>query len=622
MTQQPMLLNVGNYVFERQIGRGATARVWLGRHRSLGTRQYAIKVSHTLADHETQLLQREAQIMSRLTHPAVPHIYDHGITPTFHYIVMDYAPGVSLRHLLKAHRTLSVAQTITIAKAVAQVIDEIHAHGVIHRDINPNNILVDNSDDTMRVTLIDFGIARDMTQATVTLPVSELGTMPYTAPEQRADPNDALYLSDIYSFGVMVFEMLSGNLPWDDEHTTPVPTLAQRGAVGIPAEIDDVIAKLLAPAALERYRSASDAVNDMQRIIDKHTAQTTITVATEPVVISHTAHPVEVVLAVELKHHIINESFEFAQQTGTPEVISSLLDTWGTQRFYRRKLLGRLANITSINNRTLFHYRLACVIESRNAPYTVMTAQPLADESVMDEPFSGDRWGLPIPAHQPNGSDSSGTIIVPGSQISITCPHCHEGRRTCPSCHNHPIESSDNAPAAPCATCGGIGTIPCPECRGSGQCYQHHVMPWRRMHHTHVTHDDHTHIPQAWFQSQCTPRPVYHHQELNGIRPEWKRIPKVAQLIEEITAKLTPDSRIVWCELHISVVPLSEFVFDIGNDLPWGHTQPAPQYRWEVYGFERILSPNRKLLDWRLLALIVLSGLCFILISVIIMLTM
>ena len=615
MTQQPMSLNVGNYVLERQIGRGATARVWLGRHRSLSNRQYAVKMSNSLIEHDTQLLHREAQIMHRLGHPAIPRIYDHGMMPTFHYIVMDYASGVSLRHLLKVHRVLPITQVLPIAHAVADVIDYIHTQGVIHRDINPNNILVDGSDNATRVALIDFGIALDTTQGSTPLAVSELGTKPYMAPEQRAAANDVLHLADIYSFGVMLFEMLTGNLPWDDAPTATVPTLAQRGATGIPSEVDDVMARLLAYAEVDRYRNASEAVNDLERIYAKHTAQTSVVVDADPVQIAQSAHPVEVVLAVALKQDIINESLAFAQQTGTPEVIRELMNEWGEQRFYRQKLLGRRAHITSIQNRTIFHYALSSVSETRLAPQTVTTSKPLVDEDVVTEVTPVDRW----PPHLPATPDS-GVLVVPGSQTAIPCPHCHEGKRTCPSCHGHPITGSDGAATAPCATCNGTGSVVCYDCLGNGQLYQHQTMQWRRTHQLHTNYDDHAHVSHSWLQQHCQPRLVYQHKELNGIRPEWKLIPKVDQLIEEISTKNTQDSRFLTCELTIVVVPMSEFVFDIGHEFPWQNRQIPPQYRWVVYGFERILPPNRKLIDWQLVALIVLSGICAILTATVIIL--
>ena len=622
MTNQPMSLNVGNYMLERQIGRGATARVWLGRHRSLTHRQFAVKMSQTLLDHETQMLQREARIMSRLAHPAIPHIYDHGIMPAFHYIVMDFAPGVSLRHLLKVHRTLPIEQVLPIAQQIADVIDYIHTNGIIHRDINPNNILIDGSNNTARITLIDFGIALDTQEHTTPAPVNALGTKPYMSPEQHADANDVLHLSDIFSFGVMLFEMLAGNLPWEDSITASVPTITQRGGTGIPSEVDDVMRKLMAYDATDRYRTAAEAVADLHRIYTKHTAQTTVVVDQEPVVISQTAHPVEVALAVALKQDIINESLAFAQQTGTPDIIRELLNTWGEAHVFRRKLLGRLANITSIQNRTIFHYTFTCISETRFHPQPVTTISPLADEPVSDSVSPTDRWQLTLPALQPSQGDIRDQIVVPGSQTRITCPHCTDGKRICPTCHNRPITSSDGTQTAACTVCRGTGNVACHDCLGNGHLFQHLAMKWQRTSHSHSTHDDHVYVPQSWLNSHCTPRLVYKHQESNRIRPEWKRIPKVAQLIDEISNQLSPDSRIVVCELAIFVVPMSEFVFDLGRAFPWEQTGSVPQYRWAVYGFERILTPNRKLFDWKLIALIVLSGCCAILtIGVILLVT-
>ena len=145
-------------------------------------------------------------------------------------------------------------------------------------------------------------------------------------------------------------------------------------------------------------------------------------------------------------------------------------------------------------------------------------------------------------------------------------------------------------------------------------------MDWRRQPTQFFDQDDSNYAAQQWINQHCTPRTVYRLQEHHGIRPEWKLLPKVERLIEQMTAYQNSDSRIVLSELTIAVIPVSEFVFDLGETGNWLQhttTKEPTQYRWAVFGFERILPPNRQFLDWQRIILIGLSGICFILLVVI-----
>ena len=333
MTQAPVPQRIGNYQLERQIGRGATARIWLARHRTFTHRLFAVKLTNTSVPHEVELFSREALLMNRLDHAAIPRVYDHGYLYPFHYTIMDYVPGVSVRQLLTAHRRLGIEQSLRIANALATALDYIHTQGVIHRDVTPSNILIDR--DTGRTALIDFGVARELGTTTSTLMPATIGTPGYMAPEQIHAPLNATYHSDLFSMGVVLFEVLTGNLPWDAESSDPVPTLKSRSGDGLPVELDDVFAKLLAQTPTQRYQTATAALTDIDKIIAKHTAQTVITPATNtPNSTTNTPlHPVESALAIDIDHDALTESIAFGQQTGTPDVIATVLTKWGTQNY-------------------------------------------------------------------------------------------------------------------------------------------------------------------------------------------------------------------------------------------------------------------------------------------------
>jgi eukaryotic-like serine/threonine-protein kinase len=628
VTQAPVPQRIGNYQLERQIGRGATARIWLARHRTFTHRMFAVKLTNTSVPHEVELFSREAILMSRLDHVAIPRIYDHGYLYPFHYTIMDYVPGVSVRQLLAAHRRLGIEQSLRIAQALATTLDYIHSQGVIHRDVTPSNILIDR--DTGRTALIDFGVARELGTTTSTLMPATVGTPGYMAPEQATAPQNATYHSDLFSMGVVLFEVLTGNLPWDAESSEPIPTLKSRSGDGLPVELDDVFAKLLAQTPTDRYQTATAAMTDIDKIIAKHTAQTVVTppMTTANNVANNTPlHPVESALAIDIDHDALNDTLTIAQQTGTNEVIATVLNAWGKQGYWRRQLLGRLANIKSIQNRTLYHYTLQVIIETRLPPTLITSIE--SDEALDDasQPLNTDRWQITLPPAQITTAASTGYVVVPGSLRQITCPHCQHGQQICPSCHGQPLPQANpnatNSTTPTCTTCNGKTIVTCSQCRGSGQLFQQQRMDWRRQPTQFFDQDDSNYAEQQWIAQHCTPRTIYRLQEHHGIRPEWKLIPKVERLIAQMATYQNSDSRIVLSELTIAVIPVSEFVFDLGATDNWLRpttmTEPT-QYRWAVYGFERILPPNRQFLDWQRIILIGLSGMCFILLLVIVVL--
>ena len=628
MTQAPVPQRIGNYQLERQIGRGATARIWLARHRTFTHRMFAVKLTNTSVPHEVELFSREAILMSRLDHVAIPRIYDHGYLYPFHYTIMDYVPGVSVRQLLAAHRRLGIEQSLRIAQALATVLDYIHSQGVIHRDVTPSNILIDR--DTGRTALIDFGVARELGTTTSTLMPATVGTPGYMAPEQATAPQNATYHSDLFSMGTVLFEVLTGNLPWDAESSEPIPTLKSRSGDGLPVELDDVFAKLLAQTPTDRYQTATAAMTDIDKIIAKHTAQTVVTPPTTTAnnLANNTPlHPVESALAIDIDHDALNDTLTIAQQTGTNEVIATVLNAWGKQGYWRRQLLGRLANIKSIQNRTLYHYTLQVIIETRLPPTLITSIE--SDEALGDtsQPLNTDRWQITLPSAQITTAASAGHVVVPGSLRQITCPHCQHGQQICPNCHGQPLPQANpnttNSTTPTCTTCNGKTVVTCSECRGSGQLFQQQRMDWRRQPTQFFDQDDSNYAEQQWIAQHCTPRTIYRLQEHHGIRPEWKLIPKVERLIAQMATYQNSDSRIVLSELTIAVIPISEFVFDLGATDNWLRpttmTEPT-QYRWAVYGFERILPPNRQFLDWQRIILIGLSGMCFILLLVIVVL--
>jgi serine/threonine-protein kinase len=207
---------------------------------------------------------REIEIAAQLTHPRIVPLYDSGEAAGLSYYVMPYVDGPSLRDRLQAEGRLEIAEAVRIASDVAKALDFAHQHGVVHRDIKPDNILL--LGDEALVT--DFGIARAIAAAggtKLTQSGMTIGTPPYMSPEQARGRGDVDGRSDLYSLACVVYEMLAGHPPFTAESPQellarhafdPVPTL-RAARPDVPALLERAVLKALAKAPADRFATVA-----------------------------------------------------------------------------------------------------------------------------------------------------------------------------------------------------------------------------------------------------------------------------------------------------------------------------------------------------------------------------
>ena len=207
---------IGNYEILGVIGRGGMATVYKAFQPSL-SRIVAIKVlpPRYLSDPVfVERFHREAQAVAMMNHPNIVHIIDKDRDGDLLYFVMEYVPGVMLQKLMRQRR-LTLAEALRVAKEVSKGLDCAHRTGIVHRDLNPRNILV--SEDLATVKVADFGISRvDVLRnadGTISTAEASLGTLFYLAPEQGENPSAVDQRADIYSLGVVCYEMMTGKVP-------------------------------------------------------------------------------------------------------------------------------------------------------------------------------------------------------------------------------------------------------------------------------------------------------------------------------------------------------------------------------------------------------------------------
>jgi serine/threonine protein kinase len=257
----------GRYRLLGRIGSGGMAAVYRAQDLKLG-RIVAIKMLHeSLTSDEGFLMrfQREAHASANLTHPNIVTVHDIGQEEYRHYIVMEYVDGFTLKQIIRDAnedgRFLPVSRVLDLAIQICNGIGYAHRANLVHCDLKPQNVLVTRDD---RVKVADFGIARAITEASQHLAESQVwGTPQYISPEQASGgtPTPA---SDVYAIGVVMFEMLTGQLPFAADsptavalkHLQEIPPSVLEYNPGVPRQLDDIVHKLLAKEPSARYSTA------------------------------------------------------------------------------------------------------------------------------------------------------------------------------------------------------------------------------------------------------------------------------------------------------------------------------------------------------------------------------
>lgn len=247
------------YSIIKRLGSGGMAHVYLARHVTLG-RMFVLKVLHRALAREAEMRERfhrEAEAAARLVHPYICAIGDMGTWGEIEYLVMPYYPGGSLADLLTRQRTVSALTAASVAAQVASGLDYAHRHGVVHRDIKPDNVLFDEDGN---VALTDFGIATARFHGRLTASGRAMGTPHYMSPEQ-AMGRLVDGRSDLYAVGLLLYEMLIGRPPFDGDdsyavgykHVHEAPVAPDQLDSSIPAALNSIVMKCLAKQPSERY---------------------------------------------------------------------------------------------------------------------------------------------------------------------------------------------------------------------------------------------------------------------------------------------------------------------------------------------------------------------------------
>ena len=262
------------YEIVRSIGEGGMANVYLG-YDTILDRNVAIKVLRGDLSNDEKFVrrfQREALSASSLAHPNIVEMYDVGEDDGLYYIVMEYIEGKTLKQLLKKRGTLTLSEAIDIMSQLTDGMAHAHDSYIIHRDLKPQNIMIK---DDGQIKITDFGIAMALNSTQLTQTNSVMGSVHYLPPEQ-ASGKGCTIKSDIYSMGIIFYELLSGSLPFKGDNAVeialkhmrePLPSLREENSA-IPQSIENIVKKATAKNPKNRYDSARSMHEDLLTALD------------------------------------------------------------------------------------------------------------------------------------------------------------------------------------------------------------------------------------------------------------------------------------------------------------------------------------------------------------------
>lgn len=261
---------IGRYDIIRELGRGNMGIVYEARDaqngRTVALKQLSVAQALAGADRRQVIerFYREARAAGSLVHPNIAQVYDVGEFNGTHYLTMEYCAGTTLRDMLKFEHHIPESKLKGIADQILSALEVAHAAKIVHRDIKPDNIIIGANGS---IKLMDFGIAKMLTDGTMTQTGQVMGSPAYMSPEQiLGKPVDAR--TDLFSVGVVLYECLSGKKPFEEETITAVAHsiiyVNQEPLLGVPAYLNAIIAKVLSKEPSSRYQNATELRSDLK----------------------------------------------------------------------------------------------------------------------------------------------------------------------------------------------------------------------------------------------------------------------------------------------------------------------------------------------------------------------
>jgi serine/threonine protein kinase len=624
-----------NYRLDALIGQDDLATIYEATHTMLD-RPVDVHILRRTDWVSASRFQQAARLAGRLSHPNLLPVIDAGHDDQFgDYMITARFNARSLTELLQ-EEPIEPMLALRVMTQIAAALDYLHEQHVIHRDIQPANILVTPEGIAY---LTGLGLAASPETPPDLSKVDEADYLtPYSAPEQRLDQGEASPALDVYGLGAVLWHLLSGEVPPAPEE--PIPALARHNSALRNA--DPVVQRMLARAPAERPPSAGAAMSELRQrlrdIID-HATDDMEESRWEPVA-EWLENPLETVLGKVLQQHVADKQpapvaaeeaapdiaeavptestvaesegalrgFEtFLSRTRTradtlhrADVIRRLLNRWSSQGFFRRPALGHIIKLEQIVSYNIYFYDLATLYETRTPPE--QRHRPATPEDSRSFFPAGDVWDAPVTEpEQPFAPVRPQQCMLPNSTHVYACPTCGgEGRVVCQECQGrgevekrqrvrgHDNTVSDETIKVTCPACRSYGKQDCRECQGAGNMAEEQFFSWSRSAQLWQNTDDLEGLPRRAVENHTT---AICRTEIDPYAGHWHSVAPLGALLHEaITGVKNDHTRIIRAELQIRGVPITEIDFQLNEK---EHRLYLVGHASEVVSDWSLLNPER-----------------------------
>lgn len=549
-----------NYRLIERIGQDELAVVYRAQHQTLD-REVHVHILRRSGWIAISRFQLWARLAARFQHPHILPVLDAGHEDKYgYYLVTPPSDARPLQELLDAG-PVDPPLALRIFAQIGQALDFLHSQGVIHRDVQPQTILVTPAEQAL---LTGFSLA--WTKGGPDL--SELDEAdyltPYAAPEQTFEDRTPSPALDIYSLGAVLQHMLTGDVP--SAAGAELVTVATREPRLAP--VDKVIRRMVSPQPHLRYASVAQATaalrGVLRPILGEEAAGTPL--AEAPTDASWLENPLEIVLRDRIDADYLQRSRERSERLHGGEGIRRLLDAWSEGRPERKRQLGQAIRIEQVVSYNLYFYDLKVLYETRTLPQT--RERPYSGSKLSNRHKEVDRWQVDVPVPAEPFADAPGReVVLPNSDRSMQCPRCRgEKRIACTRCAGRgtlevrrtvktATGSHSEVQVVDCPECGGNAQVTCERCDGAGGLMEQKIFMFSRRGRLWQNTDDLEGLPQRTIESRSEQVFV---DTVDVHDPVWHAVQPLHELFEEAAKLERDDTRIVASELTIRATPVTE----------------------------------------------------------------
>lgn len=578
-----------NYRLGERIGQEELATVYRATHVSLD-RPVQVHVLRRTDWVSASRFQLAGRIAARLSHPNILQVIDAGHDERYgDYMVTPQLDARTLREHM-AGGPLGALQALRIFSQIGNALDHLHEHGIVHRDVQPANILVTQQGIAY---LTNFSLAASPeTPDFSEIDDSDYQT-PYTAPEQSFANGQVAPTLDLYSIGAVLYQMLSGEMP-PPSGTLPPPLGERDQAL---AGVDRVLARLLALQPAGRFSSAGQAVSALRAALRQQLDESTgdMEESRWEAVAEWLENPLETVAGDVLDAEFVAKSRARADTLHRVDAIRRQLDRWSRHGLLRRPMLGQAIQPEQIVSYNVYLYELRAHYETRTG---LQTREVVHHGGAIGGPGREmDVWAAPVPEQEPFVDAPAERMVVPGSQRIIPCGECNGSTKLpCKTCsgkgtitRTQKVNDADGTSRSEtfqdnCPTCRGYGKQECHRCEGTGSLMQEKTFTWSRHGRVYLNEDDVSGLHKLTIQAKA--QPVYS-SRIEPREGRWLQVAPLKELLENALSGGGADARLIAAELTIKGVPVTEVDYRY-RDKP--HTL-------QMIGFDHTLRGDSSLYD-------------------------